>query len=290
MIGILSILLNDVILVNHYYYTTFSCIINDMHQNEHYLKTAISAAKLAGPDFKKYFGKPRHIKLKGGDIHNQVTEVDVKLEQKITAHIKKSFPGAQFIGEELAPNNRENLGEVFWIIDPIDGTTNYIQGIPMCCVSVAAWDKNGPLAGVLYNPIQNQIYTASRGQGAFLNGKQIKVSSTKQLKKALGGVGWFAPKDGLKLFSNLIFSGRKLRVFATTAWQLGLVASGTFDFFCSSDLHIWDVAAGLLIVQEAGGKATLLNGKSYSVDCLNILASNGKLHSQILSKVKKLAS
>lgn len=254
--------------------------------NQQLLDLAVKSAKLAGKPFKAHFGNAKHIKLKGGDIRNQVTEVDVFIEKQISAFVKKHLPTSQFIGEEITPEKRKNLGEIFWIIDPIDGTTNYIQGLPLCCISIAAWDKFGPRAAVLYNPILNQMYTAAKGKGAFLNGKKIRVSNTAKLDRALGGVGWFAPKDGLKLFSSLIVAGRKLRVLATTAWQLGLVASGHFDFFCSSDLHIWDIAAGVLLIQEAGGTLTTLQGKPISLNCLNIIASNKKIHKEILNKIK----
>src|SRR5689334_7699703 len=124
-----------------------------MHRNQELLNIAIAAAKLAGKPFKAHFGKPKSVRLKQGDIRNQVTEVDVAIEKLISSYISKKLPGSQFIGEEVTPDNKTNLGTIFWIIDPIDGTTNYIQGIPLCCISIAAWNNQGPLAAVLYNPL-----------------------------------------------------------------------------------------------------------------------------------------
>lgn len=261
----------------------------DMLSSQQLLKIAVGAAKTAGKPFTANFGKPKKIQLKGGDIRNQVTEVDLHIEKLISAYIKKRLPGSQFIGEEMTPDKREDLGKIFWIIDPIDGTSNYIQGIPLCCISIAAWDGRSPLAAVLYNPLSGEIITAAKGHGAFLNGKKIRVSNTPSLSRALGGVGWFNPKDGAKLFQALIVAGRKLRVLATSAWQLGLVAAGKFDFYATTDVHIWDIAAGILIISEAGGKFSSLHGHKLDLNCRSILASNGKIHNELLKQLKKLA-
>lgn len=258
----------------------------DMNENEKLLNIAVGAAKRAAKPFKAHFGKPRTVKFKGGDFRDQVTEVDVQIEKLISSYIKTQLPTSQFIGEEITPGQRDNLGKIFWIIDPIDGTSNYIQGIPLCCISIAAWNSRGPLAAVLYNAVSGEMFTAAKGKGAFLNGKKIHVSNTKSVSRALGGVGWFKPKDGLKLFGLLIIAGRKLRVLATTAWQLGLVAAGKFDFYATTDVHIWDVAAGMLIVSEAGGEFSTIKGGPINLDCLNILASNKKIHKELLRKIK----
>lgn len=257
-----------------------------MISNKKLLEIAVGAAKMAGKPFVAGFGKTKKIRLKGGDIRNQVTEVDLRLEKLISGYINKRLPGTQFIGEEMTPDKRDHLGKIFWIIDPIDGTSNYIQGLPLCCISIAAWQGNAPLAAVLYNPISGEMFTAAKGQGAYLNGKKIRVSKTASLSRALGGVGWFNPKDGAKLFQALIVAGRKLRVLATSAWQLGLVAAGKFDFYATTDVHIWDIAAGMLIIQEAGGHLSLLGGGKLNLDCHSILASNGRIHKEILRKLK----
>ncbi|MBI3231873.1 MAG: inositol monophosphatase [Candidatus Doudnabacteria bacterium] len=253
--------------------------------NQKYLKVAIQAAKQSGPIFKKFFGNAGRAKMKNGDPRNLVTKIDLRIERHIRKTILKSFPGAKIIGEEYG-SSKLKTNDVVWLIDPIDGTNNYIRGVPFSCISIGVWDGKGPLSGVVYNPIINQIYTALRGQGAFLNGKRIHVSNISKLNSTSGAIGWLTPGQGKKTFNQLINAVRKLRVFASSSWQTCMVASGQLDYFTTRDVHIWDVGGPLAILQEAGGKFTDFKGNPLKISLLEIVASNGKLQNELINKLK----
>jgi fructose-1,6-bisphosphatase/inositol monophosphatase family enzyme len=254
-----------------------------------YLDVAIIAAKESSKIFQKYFGKPKYIKHKGGNARNFVTEIDIKIEKLIRAKIAKKFPNDKIIGEELGWEKQITKNNNIWIIDPIDGTNNFIQGTPACCISIAVWDRKGPLVGVIYNPITEELYSAQRGKGAFLNGKKISVSKITKLIDAYGGAGWSEIRlNGAKLLLALLNKVGKLRTFGSTALQLCYVASGTFDFYAVADMHIWDIAASMLIITEAGGKVTDMKNQPVSLTSSNIVGSNGKLHKFLLREIRKI--
>jgi fructose-1,6-bisphosphatase/inositol monophosphatase family enzyme len=256
-----------------------------MSTNEKYLKVAMKAAKDSGKIFKQYFGKPKNVSIKNGDPRNLVTEIDVKIEKRIRQAIAKHFSQDKIIGEEMGTGKNISKQDKVWIIDPIDGTTNFIRGIPLVCISIGVWDGQGPLMGVVYNPIINQMYTAVRGKGAFLNGKQISVSKVPNLAAATGGIGWLSPENGKKIFNSTIAATRKLRILATSAWQTCMVASGHLDYYATRDVHIWDVAGPIAILKEAGGISTDFKNKSLKLDLLEIVASNKKLHAELIKKI-----
>lgn len=254
---------------------------------DEHLKVAITTAQEAGKIFKANFGKPKHIKHKGGNARNFVTEVDVRIEKLIREAIAKKFPEDKIIGEELGWEKRITEKNKIWILDPIDGTNNFIQGAPACCISIAVWDHRGPLVGVIYNPITHELYSAQRGKGAFLNGNKINVSGTSKLIDAYGGAGWSESREnGFNLLSTLLYKAGKLRAFGTTALQLCYVASGTYDFYVVADMFIWDIAAAILIITEAGGTVTGWNNKPVGLQTHNLVASNKKLHKEILGIIK----
>ena len=199
--------------------------------------------------------------------------------------VLKNFPTHKIIGEEFNKDAVQKK-DLVWIIDPIDGTTNYIQGLPLACISLALWDKNGPLVAALFNPISRQLFTAERGKGAKLNSRPIFVSKEHRLSRALGGVGWLRVEKGIGLFSLMAKNCRKLRILATSALQISLVGSGNYDFYVATDINIWDFAASVLIATEAGGRITDETGKKINLQTRNIVASNGKLHQQILDVIK----
>ena len=252
-----------------------------MTNQEKYLKVAVSAAKQAGIIFKTNFGKARHVRKKNGDPRNLVTEIDFTIEQLIKKYIHKFFPDHCIMGEETGWRSNNDKGEFRWYIDPIDGTSNFIQGLPLACISIALWDKKGPLIGVVFNPILNNLYTAIRGKGSFLNGKKIKVSAINKLKDAFGCIGWVERDYGIKLFAKIIRVCRKVRGLATSALQTSMVGNGILDFYVTRDLHIWDFAAAILIVTESGGKVTDIAGNPPSADSQGIIASNGIIHKEI---------
>lgn len=253
-----------------------------------YLQTAVKAAKKAGKVFKASFGKPKEVMDKGAgtNITMLVTEIDTKIENLIKKEISRIFPDHKMLGEESGMSGNLNQ-DLVWIIDPIDGTTNFIFGIPFCCISIALWDKQGPLLGVIFDPLHNTLFTAQRGKGAFKNGKKIKVSEVSTAAKAIGCVGWFDPKDGLKLYPKLLKVSRKIRVYASSVLTAGFIAQGSLDFYAVDHIKIWDFAAGAIIVPEAGGKISDLQGKPFSLNSKSILISNGKIHNELLKTAGK---
>ena len=254
--------------------------------NQDYLKVGTGAAKQSAKIFNKFFGKPKNISSKSQDPRNLVTEVDLDIETQIRKYILKRFPTHKFIGEEFGTETLEK-NDFVWIIDPIDGTTNYIQGFPVCCISIALWDKHGPLVGVVYNPILKQLFTAIRGQGAFLNGKKIKTSSVKLLQQSYGGYGWSRNVDkASKNFPILVKTLNKIRTIGSCTLELCLVAMGVYDFYVQAQINVWDFAAAVLILTEAGGKATDWTGKKIGMETVTLTASNPYIHNQLLKITK----
>ncbi len=261
-----------------------------MSQTDIYLQTAITAAKKSAPIFKKYFGCPKTVSIKHNDPHDLVTEVDRQIETQIRKFIQQKFPTHKIIGEEFgAPELLKN--DLVWIIDPIDGTTNYIQGLAFSCISIGLWDKHGPLVGVVYNPITNELYTAQRGKGALLNGRRLKVSEVKQFKMAYGGFGWGRDITiAKKSFPLVISSTNKIRTLGSSTLELCLIARGVYDFLIQKRINVWDFGAAVLILTEAGGTATDSQGKPITITSNSIIGSNKNIHGQIIQTIKKLAS
>ncbi|MCX6797472.1 MAG: inositol monophosphatase [Candidatus Doudnabacteria bacterium] len=251
-----------------------------------YYQVALAAVKQAAVVFKKNFGCPKTVSIKGGNYRNLLTEVDGKIEKMIRQKIHQHFPNHKIIGEELGwKKNGKN--DMVWIIDPIDGTTNFSRGIPLCCISLALWDKDSPRLGIIYNPITNQLYSAQKGKGAKLNGKKIKVSKISKFADSIGGISWSLNLEAAsKMFPKIIKSSRKNRALGSAAYQLCLVAEGAYDHLIINDAHIWDIAAGMLIITEAGGKISDWEGKRPDYKIRNLIASNGKIHNEILKKLR----
>lgn len=253
-----------------------------------FLKTALSCAENSSKIFIKYFGHAGKVFNKENDPRNLVTEIDPKIERQIRKQISQKFPGHSIVGEEIAGIKTANSGFT-WYIDPIDGTSNYIKGFPFCCISIALWDKKGPLACVVHNPILNLTYKSQRGLGAFCNNKKITVSQQNKLQEAYGGYGWGrdvnkAAQDFPKLIKNL----NKIRTLGSTAMEISLVASGVYDFHIQAGMKIWDFAAAAGILLEAGGKITDWQGLKLSSESKSLIASNGKLQNQILNLTESI--
>lgn len=254
-----------------------------------YLSVAERAVLKNAPLFKKYFGRPKTVKSKSQDLRNMVTEVDLAIEKNIRQTLKKAFPTHTIIGEELG-DGQLNTNGFYWAIDPIDGTNNFIQGVPLCCISLALWQKDTPVAAAIYNPITKELFTAEKGKGAKLNDKKIHVSKIDSLNRAYGGVGWSSDKNKAKqLFNRMIESSGKIRALGSSALELCYVANAEFDFFTTSDIKFWDFAAGCLILTEAGGKVSQINGKSLNLKSLDLLSSNSKLQKQLFNLLKNPA-
>ena len=258
-------------------------------QRQKLLQTAIRAAKEAGAIQRRGLGKTHSIEFKG-EI-NLVTEVDKACEAKIIRILSKDFPTHDFLGEESG--TKETGSEFKWIIDPLDGTTNYAHAYPLFCVSIGLEYRGEIILGVVYEPNMDQLFTGERGGGAKRNGKKISVSKTKILKQSMLGTGFAynvqTPdlKDtNVDRFTRFLMNAQAIRRDGVAAIDLCYVAWGRYDGFWEKDLYPWDTAAGLVILEEAGGKITKFDGSPYRVYDKEILVSNGRIHDQMLEVVQ----
>jgi myo-inositol-1(or 4)-monophosphatase len=260
--------------------------------NHHFKETLLFATREAGEIIKQYFNGTFAVRNKG-TINNLVTEVDIKVETRIIAIIKERFPDHSIISEEIG--SIENHSDYKWIIDPIDGTVNFAHGIPICCVSIALSYKDDLLLGAVYNPIINELFFAEKGKGAFLNDQPISISNQTDFRQAclVTGFPYKWPDNNehpIKVFERFILQGLPVRRLGSAAIDLCWVACGRFDGFWEYNLNPWDIAAGYLIVEEAGGKITNFEGKPYDVYDKETLATNGLIHDEMIRLIKNKAT
>lgn len=239
----------------------------------------------AGEYLRKNSKKIKKIAYKGSI--NLVTNVDREVEKILIKRLRREFPDTGFLSEETGEIKPESGTK--WIIDPIDGTTNFAHGFPFYSISLALEKGKRPVLGIVYDPVRDELFSAEYGRGACLNGKSIKVSSQKDLKKSLLMTG-FSYKLGKSMEANLVhfrdflIASQAVRRAGSASLDLCYVACGRLDGFWEIDLNPWDTAAAWLIVKEAGGEVTTFSGKPYSHYLKEILASNGKIHRQ-MSKI-----
>jgi myo-inositol-1(or 4)-monophosphatase len=256
-----------------------------------YLQEAVSAARIAGQYQKSRFASSLDIEMKGDK--NLVTEVDKESERLIVEHLLSCFPGHDIIAEE--GDYLSNGSPCRWIIDPVDGTTNYAHGYPWFCSSIALEVEGDLVAGVIYNPVYDELFTATKGGGAYLNGNRLTVSARMPLKNSLLGTGfpYDCATDPANNFANFIAfqkRARGIRRAGAAALDLAYVAAGRLDGFWELKLKAWDVAAGVLLVREAGGLVTTFDGSSYDVFNDRIIASNGLIHGEMVDMLKSVDS
>ncbi len=249
------------------------------------LKNTLLRAVHAGADLlQHYFEGTFEIQSKDS-LNNLVTEVDKKAEEAIIEVIRAEFPEHFILSEEAGEMSTGS--EYKWIIDPIDGTVNFAHGIPICCISIGL-EHNGVMKlGVVFNPFMNELFFAERGKGAFLNNRPLKVSNNDQLESACLVTGfpyrWVeVHMDPISVFERFIRMGLPVRRLGSAAIDLCWVAAGRFDGFWEYNLNPWDIAAGYLIIEEAGGRISNFNGDPYSVYDKQTLATNGKIHEDML--------
>lgn len=222
--------------------------------------------------------------------HNFVTEVDKTAEKMLVARLKELLPQAGVLAEEGMAN--DSSGEMRWIIDPLDGTTNFIHGIPFFSVSVALESPSGLLAGVVYDVVNDECFTAWQDGPAKLNGEEISVSQTMELGNSLVATGFpYEHEQGidtyLALFGDVVNKSRGLRRLGSAALDLAYVACGRFSGFYELGLNPWDIAAGVLLVRQAGGKVTSFDGTHHDLPEKDILATNGVIHEELLKLTRK---
>ena len=253
-----------------------------------YIIVARDAALRAGKLLRENLNGSREISYKG-EI-NLVTEMDRRSERMIVETLSRSFPEHRILAEE--ETIIENGSEFMWIIDPLDGTTNYAHGYPCFSVSVALERSGVVILGIVYDPMRNELFTAVKGNGAYLNDERVRVSTTEQLIQSLLSTGFpydrtVSKDNNLNYFSALIMASQEIRRDGSAALDLCAVAAGRFDGFWELKLNPWDVAAGSIIVEEAGGTVTNLSGEAFSVYDKAILASNGKIHRHMVDVLKR---
>jgi myo-inositol-1(or 4)-monophosphatase len=219
-------------------------------------------------------------------LHDLVSYVDRTSEEKLVEQLKQIMPQAGFINEESGRTHEH--AEWVWVVDPLDGTTNFVHGIPHYCISIALLHEGMPMVGVVYDVATNDLFTAVKGQGSTLNNKKITVSAQNDIRQSLIGTGFpvnrFDRLDGyLEVLRKVIMETRGVRRIGTAALDLCYVAAGRFEAFYEIGLNIWDVAAGVLIVQEAGGKVSDFKGGENYLEGREIVASNEQIHSVMLS-------
>jgi myo-inositol-1(or 4)-monophosphatase len=242
----------------------------------------------AGARMKKHYGKVKEVTYKAGASTNLVTNVDHDIENYIKRKISRAFPEDSILAEESAVVNEH--AERRWIIDPLDGTTNFAHGVPYFCISIGVEKSGKIVAGGVYNPILDEFFFASKGKGARMNGKKITVSDVDQLNKALLVTGFpydihLRPEKSLPYFNALIQKSQGLRRLGSAAIDLCYVAMGRFDGFFEVQLHPWDTAAGMLILTEAGGQITDFRGEEFSIYRPTLVSSNGKVQKEMLEVI-----
>ena len=246
--------------------------------------TLLKAARAGGAVIQEYFNREIQISNKEG-INNLVTEADHASEKAIIEIIRKEFPDHYIISEEVGELKMDS--DYRWIIDPIDGTVNFANGIPICCVSIAVEHKGEIVLGAVYNPFMNEFFFAQKGQGSWLNDRKIEVSNKNEVIRACLVTGFpytylDMPNGPLQIFERFIRKGIPVRRLGSAAIDLCWVAAGRFDGFYEMNLQAWDSAAGFLIVEEAGGKVTDFKGNKFSPYQTFVLATNGKIHDEML--------
>ncbi len=248
----------------------------------------LEATHKAGAVISEYFQGTFNIESKESGINNLVTEVDKLSEKVIIETIRSYYPEHSIISEEIGELMKDSAYS--WIIDPIDGTVNFAHGIPICCVSIAVKHGEDLILGAVYNPMMNELFFAEKGKGAFLNDKPIHVSKKDDFNKACLVTGfpykWPKTKEHpIKVFERFIMAGLPVRRLGSAAIDLCWVACGRFDGFWEYNLSSWDVAAGYLIITEAGGTVTDFQGDPYNVFGRETLATNGVIHEAMLNHI-----
>ncbi|CAN4089982.1 unnamed protein product [Withania somnifera] len=261
---------------------------------EEFLAIAVDAAKRAGEIIHKGFYEVKHVVHKGQvDL---VTETDKTCEDLIFNHLKQHFPSHKFIGEETsaAIGDFELTDEPTWIVDPVDGTTNFVHGFPSVCVSIGLTIRKIPTVGVVYDPIIDELFTGIDGKGAFLNGKPIKISSQSELVKSLLGTEVGTTRDNLTVeattrrINNLLFKVRSLRMCGSCALDLCWVACGRLELFYLIGFGgPWDVAGGAVIVKEAGGVLFDPSGLEFDITAQRVAATNPHLKEAFIAALQQ---
>jgi myo-inositol-1(or 4)-monophosphatase len=257
------------------------------------LNVMIGAARKAARSLKRDFGEVEHLQVSLKGPANFVTAADRRAEEILRAELAKARPGYGFLGEE--GGRQEGADKTHcWIVDPLDGTTNFLHGIPQFAISIALEREGTIVAGVIYNPATEELFTAERGKGAFLNDKRLRVAARKRLAEAVVACGLpHLGRGDLALFRKEFAAVQEkvagLRRFGSAALDLAWVAAGRLDGYWERDLSPWDMAGGIIMVREAGGFVTDINGRDDIFGNSEILAGNDTMHRELLALIKQAA-
>ena len=233
----------------------------------------IKAAEKASKSVIRDFGEVEKLQVSKKGPYDFVTKTDKNVEKILIEELSKSKKNYSFITEETGKINNKDK-ENFWIIDPIDGTTNFLHGIPHFAISIALKKNNEIVSGLIFDPIKNEMFYSEKNSGSFFNNQRIRVSKKLELEDCL-----FATNHEGAVYSNL-----NLRFTGCAALDLAYVASGRLDGYFHNNINIWDVAAGVLIIEEAGGKVNDIN--EFDINSINIRASNNNIHHKMLENLK----
>ncbi len=250
-------------------------------------KVATEAALKAGELLVKNLHKVKRVDHKG--VVNLVTDIDRKSERLIHRILRSHFPNHSFFAEEEV--REKTSSDYLWTIDPLDGTTNYAHGFPIFCVTISLLKKGEVIMGLTYNPMLGEMFYVERGAGAFLNRRRIQISGTEDLNDSLLATGFpydlrESEDNNLDYFSSFVMKAQAVRRAGSAALDLAYTACGRFDGFWEFKLGAWDIAAGCLLVEEAGGRVTNFKGGKVDLFTGEVLASNGKIHDQMLKILK----
>src|SRR3954449_6207471 len=259
----------------------YSAVINVM----------VKAARRAGRSLKRDLGEIENLQVSMKGPANFVTMADRRAEEMLYTDLIKARPGYGFIGEEGGTREGADKSHT-WIVDPLDGTTNFLHGIPHFAISIGLERDGEVVAGVVYEPTRDEMYWAEKGAGAYLNDRRLRVSARRQLAEAVGGTG-MAFRDGadqpvyLGTLAAVLPATSGVRRFGAAALDLAYVAAGRLDGFWEFGLSPWDIAAGMLLVREAGGFVTDLAGGQKMMETGDVLAANDRLHLPLAALIKQ---
>ena len=254
-----------------------------------YLATAVQAVIKAGA---MQMAGIDHLSVEKKGPIDLVTQIDRDVERMFRALVGERFPGHAVLAEEFeVRGDRQNAAEYCWVFDPVDGTTNYAHGLPIFCCACSLERHGQPIVAAIYDPSRRELFTAERGAGAWLNGAPMRVSSAETLINSLlcTGFPYTVHTEGdylLGLFGDFLRSARAVRRLGSAAIDLAYVAAGRFDGFWEVRLNPWDLSAGALLIQEAGGEVSTLAGGPFDSRLGEIVASNGRIHGQMVETIR----
>jgi myo-inositol-1(or 4)-monophosphatase len=243
---------------------------------EDYLGAAETAAKAAGEMLRQNFGKPLHVN--SSTAHDIKLEIDVQSQQLITESLLEKFPEHALYGEEGIVGDQSSAHQ--WVVDPLDGTVNYFYRIPHFCVSIALRSQGKIIVGVIYDPVRDEMWSVQKGKCPTLNGTEFRVSDRTELSQSVISIGLAKTSDtidtNLPLLQEMVHRVRKCRILGSAALDMAYVACGRFDAYIEKGISLWDIAAGWILVESAGGKIEL-QPRPDMKDKYSIVASNGKI-------------